>query len=109
MTFEREALGVGVPRASEGTGRLQPHLSVREGPSTGTQRGAAPDERGHDLHGEDAAGCRDPHETVRVQVVAEQHRLVGARRDEQARTPVVDEVGLVDGLEPDGERLGCGE
>ena len=54
----------------------------------------------------DAARLRDPHEPVRVEVVAEQHRLVGVGRREEPGPAVVDEVRLVDRLEPGAKRLG---
>ena len=47
----------------------------------------------------------DADEPVRVEVVAEEQRRVAVRRGEQARRPVVDEVALVDRLEPEREPL----
>src|SRR5262249_57042239 len=49
----------------------------------------------------DAADVRDPDQAVRVEVVAEQERGVLVDRLEHARPSVVDEVALVDRLEPD--------
>src|SRR2546430_10044757 len=49
----------------------------------------------------DAPDLLDPHETVRVQIVAEEERRVLILRGEQARQPVVQEVALVDGLDPE--------
>ena len=43
---------------------------------------------------------RDAGDAVRVEVVAEQERRVVVRRCEQPRAAVVDEVALVDRLEP---------
>jgi hypothetical protein len=56
-------------------------------------------------HGVDVARGGDPHEPVRVQVVAEEERGVGVARREQARAAVVGEVALVDGLEAERVRL----
>ena len=70
------------------------------------QRGAARDQLGHRRDRLDAARVGDPHEAVGVEVVAEQHALALLARREEPRPAVVDEVGLVDRLEPEREALG---
>jgi hypothetical protein len=49
----------------------------------------------------DGPGLRDPDESVRVEVVAEQERGVVVGRREQARAAVVEQVALVDRLQPE--------
>ena len=50
-----------------------------------------------------ATGLGDSHEPVRIEVVAEQHRLVGVGSVEEARSAVVHEVGLVDRFQTERE------
>src|ERR671930_454158 len=53
------------------------------------------------VDGGDGPGVLDAHEPVRIKVVAEQQRRVRVGRCEQARPPVVEEVALVDRLDPE--------
>ena len=76
-----------------------PLLAVARKP-VGARLGAARDERGEVGHGLDRPGLGDAHEAVRVEVVAEQQGGVVVARREQPRRPVVEEVALVDRLEP---------
>src|SRR5438128_677998 len=57
------------------------------------------DHRGHVLE------LGDPDEPVRVQVVPEEERRVAVSRREEPRTPVVEEVRLVDRLEAERKPL----
>ena len=47
----------------------------------------------------DGADLLDPHEAVRVEVVAEEERRVLILRSKESRAPVVQEVALVDRLD----------
>jgi hypothetical protein len=51
--------------------------------------------------GLDGPGLGDPDEAVRVEVVAQQERRVVVGRREQARAAVVEQVALVDRLQPE--------
>ncbi len=66
---------------------------------------AGRDQLGERRHRVEVAGGGDPDEAVRVEVVAEQERNVSLRRREEARPSVVDEIALVDRLEPEREAL----
>jgi len=70
--------------------------------TVGSEGGAAGDQLGHRRDRGDTPGLGDPHEPVRVEVVAEQKRCVCVGGREQARRPVVHEVPLVDRLEAQG-------
>ena len=83
---------------------LGPGLAVAREP-VGTQLGAERDQRrevGHVLH---ASRLRDPDETVRVEIVAEQQRRVVVLGREEPGPPVVEQVALVDRLEPERVEL----
>jgi hypothetical protein len=56
---------------------------------------------GEVVDGRDRAALLDPDETVRVQVVPEQQCRVAVLRREQARSAVVQQVTLVDRLDPE--------
>ena len=71
----------------------------------GPQLRTARDQLGQIRDGLHVARVGDPDEPVRVQVVAEEKRGVPIRRGEQPRASVVDEVPLVDRLEPEPEAL----
>jgi hypothetical protein len=90
--------------ASERRRRRRPGLAVA-GKPVGAQLGAEGDQRGEVADRLDRAGARDPDQAVRIQVVAEQERRVGVRRREQARPAVVEQIPLVDRLEPEGVAL----
>src|ERR1700686_2703974 len=79
-------------------------LAAQTAPSPGASsaRSCAQSEIGAGLH---AADVPDPDQAVRVEVVAEQERRVLVSRLEQARPPVVQQVALVDRLEPEREPL----
>src|SRR5205823_13405974 len=49
----------------------------------------------------DRAALLDAHEAVRVEIVAEQKRRVAVLRCKQPRPPVVQQVALVDRLDPE--------
>ena len=63
------------------------------------------EELGERTHRLDVSKRGDADEPVRVEVVAEEDRACRGRRRERARPAVVEEVALVDRLEPDGEAL----
>ena len=105
MGLERR-LGVATPggaggRASaEGGRRRGPGLAVAR-QAVGPQPGAVRDQRRQVGDRLDRPGLRDPDETMRVEVVAEQERGVVVGRREQARAAVVEQVALVDRLQPE--------
>ena len=103
-TWRRSAAAISSPVGSPPSARA---ASTQASPSPtlpgGAKRGAPGDQLGHRRDGLDAAGGGDPHETVRIEVVAEQHALALLARGEEPRAAVVDEVGLVDRLEPERE------
>ena len=78
---------------------LGPRLAVAGEPVSPELRAERDQRRevGHGLHG---AGLRDPHEPVRVEVVAEQQSGVVVAGGEQPRAPIVQQVALVDRLQP---------
>jgi hypothetical protein len=82
-----------------------PIQASRRPPLLRPEMRASRDQLGERRDGVEVAGGGDPDEPVRVQVVAEQERDVSVRRREQARPAVVDEVALVDRLEPEREAL----
>ncbi len=88
--------------AAECAHRSEPRIGVAVGASR-AERGATGDQFRQHGHGLDAAGLRDPDESVSVEVVAEQDALVFGLGVEEARAAEVDEVGLVDRLEPERE------
>src|SRR5688572_25839172 len=106
--------GIGL-EAQRGAARLEPDVARPEqdgSPGPGgavalpllrAQLRAQGDELGEVLDDPDLAVGRDADEPVRVEVVAEQNRRGGIGRREEAWTPVVEEVALVDRLEPEGE------
>jgi hypothetical protein len=59
------------------------------------------DQRRQVGHRLDGPGLRDSNESVRVEVVSEQERRVVVGRREQARAAVVEQVALVDRLQPE--------
>jgi hypothetical protein len=63
------------------------------------------DERGERRDRLDGARVGDADEAVRVQVVAEEQRGVLVGRREQPRAAVVEQVALVDRLQPEGVAL----
>src|SRR5215204_3623150 len=69
----------------------------------GAELGAERDQLSHVGDRLDRAGCREPHEPLRVQIVTEQEDRVAVARREEPRTSVVDEVALVDRLDGDRE------
>jgi len=86
--------------ASQGRRRRRPRLSVaRE--AVGTQLGTERDQRREVGDRLDVARLGDADEAVRVQVVAQEQGRVVVGRREQARPAVVEEVALVDRLEPE--------
>jgi hypothetical protein len=86
--------------ASERRRGRRPGLAV-PGQPVGAELGAEGDQRRQVADRLDRAGPRDPNETVRVEVVAEQERRVRVGRREQTRPAVVEQVALVDRLEPE--------
>ena len=68
----------------------------------GTRLRAQRDQLGEIRNCGDVARVRHMHEAVRVQVVAEEERRVAIWRREEPRATVVDEVALVDRLQPEG-------
>jgi len=99
----RRAAAPAEPRllaVAQGGGRGRPRLAVA-GQAVGPQLGAERDQRREVGDGLDRAGLGHADEAVRVEVVAEQKRGVLVTRREQARSPVVQQVALVDRLEPE--------
>jgi hypothetical protein len=112
--------GAGGQASAEGGRRRGPGLAVAR-QAVGPQLGAVRDQCRQIGDRLDRPGLRDPDETVRVEVVAEQERGVVVGRREQARAAVVEQVALVDRLQPErvpllaerredrlGLALGCG-
>jgi hypothetical protein len=85
---------------AKGRGGRRPGLAVTR-PTVGAQLRAQRDQRREVGHRLDRPGLRDADEPVRVEVVAEQERSVGVVGVEQPRAPVVEQVALVDRLEPE--------
>src|SRR2546421_2162125 len=83
---------------------LGPSLAVAREP-VGTQLGAERDQRGEVGHVLHAPGFRDADETVRVEIVAEQQRRVVVLGREEPGPSVVEQVALVDRLEPERVEL----
>ncbi len=96
---ERSARRVETARAQQRRGR-RPGGTVAVAP-VGARLRAQRDQLGEIGDGRDVAGLGDADEPVRVQVVAEQERGVAVRRREEPRAAVVDEVALVDRLQPE--------
>ena len=71
----------------------------------GAELRADGDQCGEVGHGLDLPRLGDPHQAVRIEVVAEQERRVLVRGSEQARPPEMEEVALVDRLEPEAVPL----
>ena len=89
---------------AERRGRRRPGLTVARqvvGPEPGAERDQ-PGEVGDRL---DGARLGYPDEAVRVEVVAQQEGGVGVRGLEQPWPPVVEQVALVDRLQPEGVAL----
>ena len=72
------------------------------GQAVGAQLGTERDQRREICDCLDGACFGDADEPVRVEVVAQQQTRVGVSGREQPRAPVVEEVALVDRLEPEG-------
>src|SRR5205823_11090382 len=87
--------------ASERRRRRGPRLAVAR-QVVGAQLGTLRDQRREIGHGLDAAGLGDADEAVRVEVVAEEQSGVVVGGREQPRPAVVEQVALVDRLEPEG-------
>jgi hypothetical protein len=85
---------------TQGRRRRRPRLSV-SGQAVGAQLGAERDQGSQVGHGLDRPGLGDAHKTVGVEVVAEQEGGVAVGGREQPRPPVVEEVALVDRLQPE--------
>jgi len=85
---------------AEGRGGGSPGLTVARKP-VGAQLGAERDQLREVADGLDRPCLGDSHEPVRVQVVAEQQRGVVVGGREQPRAPVMEQVALVDRLEPE--------
>jgi hypothetical protein len=85
---------------AEGCRRRGPNLAVAR-QAIRPQLGAVRDQRGQVGNSLDRPGLGDADEAVRVEVVAEQERGVVVGRREQARAAVVEEVALVDRLQPE--------
>jgi hypothetical protein len=84
--------------------RLGPGLAV-SGKPVGAKLCAERDQRGEVCNVLDGSGLRHANEPVRVEVVAEQQRRVVILGREETRPAVVEEVALVDRLEPEGVEL----
>ena len=84
--------------------RLGPGLAVA-GKPVGAELRADRDQRGEVGHVLDAPGLRDVDETVRVEIVAEQQRRVVVLGREEPGPSVVEQVALVDRLEPERVEL----
>ena len=92
--------GLVEPAAPEVGGRRRPRLPVAGSP-LGPRLGAEREQLGEVSHRRDVALRGDADEPVREERVAEQERDVGIGRREEPRAPVVEEVALVDRLEPE--------
>ena len=92
--------GARVLAAAERRGGRRPRLAVA-GPAVGAELRADRDQRGQIGDGLDRSRVGDADEAVRVEVVAEQQRRVRVDRREQPRPAVVEQVALVDRLEPE--------
>ena len=90
--------------AAKGRGRRRPHLAV-PGQAVGPELRADRNQRRQVGDSLDGPCVGDPHEPVSVEVVPEQERRVRVGGREQPRLPVVEEVTLVDRLEPEGVAL----
>jgi hypothetical protein len=95
---------VGLAPLAELRRGLGPGLAVAWKPVRAKLR-AERDQRGKVGHVLHASRLRDADETVRVEVVAEQQRGVVVLRREEARPAVVEQVPLVDRLEPERVEL----
>src|SRR6188474_214889 len=104
MRAERLLDGAGNRIASEPSRCADPCLTVSRG-LLGTEVRAGGDELGQNDNGVELPRGGDPDEPMRIEVVAEQQRRLVVGGLEETRTPVVDEVPLVDGLEPEREPL----
>jgi hypothetical protein len=93
--------GVG---AAEGRRGRRPGLSVA-GKSVRAQLGAARDQGRQVGDGLDRPDLRNAHQAVRVEVVAEEERGVAVGGGEEPRAAEVEQVPLVDRLEPEGVGL----
>jgi hypothetical protein len=91
-----------VRRRPERARRSDPRVAVAAG-VLGAQPGAEGDQLRELGDGVDAAGVRDAHEPVRVEVVAEQQCKLVVRRVEETGPPVMAEVTLVDRLDAECE------
>ena len=94
--------GLVQPAPSEQRRGRRPRRAVAVGvvrPGLGAER----DELGEIGDRVDGAGGGDEYEPVREQLVAEEERGVLVRWVEEPRAPVVEEVALVDRLEPERE------
>jgi hypothetical protein len=99
-------LGAGSPcgsrvlAAAERRGGRRPGLAV-PGPAVGAELRADRDQRGQIRDRLDRSRVGDADEAVRVEVVPEQQCRVRVDRREQPRPAVVEQVALVDRLEPE--------
>src|SRR5918994_4759033 len=84
--------------------RRRPRRSVT-GLACGTQVSAKSQELGQVGHDADVSLPRDPHETVSVEVVAEEDARVAVGWGEQACAPVMEKIALVDRLDAEREAL----
>jgi hypothetical protein len=85
---------------AQGRRGRRPRLAVA-GEAVGPQPGAERDQSRQVGDGLDRPRLGDAHEPVGVEVVTEQERGVGVGGSEQPRLPVVEEVALVDRLQPE--------
>jgi hypothetical protein len=92
--------GAGGWARAEGGRRRSPGLAVAR-QAVGAKLGAVRDQRRQVGDRLDRPRLCDPDEAVRVEVVAEQERGVVVGRREQARAAVVQQVALVDRLQPE--------
>jgi hypothetical protein len=105
MGVER-CVGVTAPRGAggracaEGCRGRGPGLTVAR-QAIRPQLGTVRDQRGQVGDGLDRPGLRDADEAVRVEVVAEEERRVVVGGREQARAAVVEQIALVDRLQPE--------
>ena len=86
--------------AAKGRGSPRPHRPVTNN-FFGTQVRAERNQLGEVADRLDRAALFDPHKPVCIEVVPEEQRRVLVVRFEQARTAVVQEVPLVDRLDPE--------